>query len=234
MRALRNISIKRKLTLITMAASTVALLLMSAAFVAYELIIFRQSMKRDIVMQARIIGSQSTAALTYDDAATAEEILAALTANQHIVAAGIFKNGKVFAQYPKDLARSSLPVNPKPSDAIFENDHLDLVRSIKLNGEVIGTIYLQYDLEELHGLLWQYGGIILLFMLVSSLVAFFLSSVLQRIISEPISHLAETARAVSAGRDYSVRAVRQSADELGQFIDVFNGMLAQIQERDAA
>lgn len=234
MRALRDISIKRKLMLIITAATTVALLVMSAAFVTYELIIFRQSMERDIVTQAQIIGSQSTAALTYDDEATAEEILGALTANQHIVAAGIFKNGKVFAQYPKELPKDSLPSNPKPSGPIFDNDHLILVRPIQLHGEVIGTIYLKYDLKELHSLLVQYGGIILVFMLGSSLVTFFLSSLLQRIISEPISHLAETAKAVSAGRNYSVRAVKQSADELGQFIDVFNEMLAQIQKGDAA
>ncbi len=234
MHALRDISIKRKLVLITMAASTVALLLISAALVTYELITFRQLMKRDIATQAQIIGSQSTAALIYDDVAAAEEILSALKANRHIVAAGIFKNRKLFTQYPKEMAKDSLPANPMPTDPIFENNHLILVRPIILKGEEIGLVYLKYDLKELNGVLEQFGGIILLFMLVSSLVTFFLSSVLQRIISEPFAHLVQTAKAVSAGRDYTVRAVKQSADELGQFVDVFNEMLAQIQERDAA
>src|SRR6185295_20269851 len=58
------------------------------------------------------------------------------------------------------------------------------------------------------------------------------SSRLKRVISKPISHLAETALAVSDQKDYSIRAVSESRDELGALIDVFNEMLSQIQTRD--
>ena len=79
----------------------------------------------------------------------------------------------------------------------------------------------------------RYAAIILLIMLASSVVTYFLSAFLQQIISRPIFHLAETAKAVSVERDYSARATKGGADELGQFIDVFNEMLGQIQQRDS-
>lgn len=231
---LRNLSIKRKLTLIIMAATTLALLLISGGFVAYELITFRQAMSRDISTLAEIIGNQSTAALTYDDETTANEILGSLKAKQHIVAAGLYKNGQLFAHYPKDATAASLPAKPKTGDPGFEANYLVLARPIMLDGEPIGTIYLKSDLKDMHDRLWRYAGMILLLSMASWTVTFLLSARLQKIVSQPISHLAETAKVVSAEKNYSVRAVKGNEDELGQLMDGFNEMLTQIQERDAA
>jgi signal transduction histidine kinase/ActR/RegA family two-component response regulator len=63
-------------------------------------------------------------------------------------------------------------------------------------------------------------------------VTLFLSGRLQRVISRPIFHLAETAKTVSSAKNYSVRAAKQGNDELGRLTDNFNEMLAQIQQRD--
>ncbi len=70
--------------------------------------------------------------------------------------------------------------------------------------------------------------------LVSGFAALFLSSGLQRLVSRPILDLSETARAVSEGQDYSLRAAKRGGDELGGLVDAFNQMLDQIQERDSA
>ena len=64
------------------------------------------------------------------------------------------------------------------------------------------------------------------------MVAYALSRVLQRQISQPILALAETAKAVSDRRDYSVRATKLGTDELGLLTDAFNHMLTQIQEQN--
>jgi CheY-like chemotaxis protein/GAF domain-containing protein len=71
-------------------------------------------------------------------------------------------------------------------------------------------------------------------MLASSLVGWLLSIQLQRVISDPMLHLVQTAKTVSDRMDYSVRAVKHTEDELGLLIDSFNHMLAQIEKRDAA
>jgi light-regulated signal transduction histidine kinase (bacteriophytochrome) len=54
------------------------------------------------------------------------------------------------------------------------------------------------------------------------------------VISEPLLSLVRTARSVSERKDYSVRAVKGSDDELGLLVDAINEMLEQIQHRDAA
>jgi len=89
MLAFRDLSIRRKLTLIIMLTSSVALLLACAAFVSYDLYTFRRAKVHDLTTLAEIIGSNSTAALTFGDSNSAKEILGALSANQHIAAADI-------------------------------------------------------------------------------------------------------------------------------------------------
>ncbi len=74
--------------------------------------------------------------------------------------------------------------------------------------------------------------IVIIIMLAASCVAFLLSSRLQRVISEPLLNLAETAKKISREKNFSLRAKKHGQDEIGILIDGFNEMLAQIQERD--
>jgi signal transduction histidine kinase len=62
-----------------------------------------------------------------------------------------------------------------------------------------------------------------------------LSRILQRVVSQPILRLAETARHVSRDKDYSVRAqATGDRDEVALLVDAFNGMLVEIHKRDRA
>jgi signal transduction histidine kinase len=78
-----------------------------------------------------------------------------------------------------------------------------------------------------------YGKIALLVLATSFIVAFLLSSALQKTISRPITSLAETARIISEKNDYSVRAKKESEDEIGLLTDAFNLMLTEIQEQQS-
>jgi signal transduction histidine kinase/ActR/RegA family two-component response regulator len=64
------------------------------------------------------------------------------------------------------------------------------------------------------------------------LVAYFVATRIKRFLVKPIDELASTARRVSETKDYATRAAKYGDDELGQFTDVFNEMLAQIQKQD--
>jgi signal transduction histidine kinase/CheY-like chemotaxis protein/HAMP domain-containing protein len=234
----QDISIKRKLTAIIMIASTVALLLVSTGFTTYELVTFRQTMSNDLSTLAEIIGNQSTAALTYRDPDVAKEILNALSVKKHIVAAALYdKNGQLLSSYFR--GKGPAPVFPRQPGAEtlrFESNALILFHKIRLGesgDNLAGTIYLKSDLQEIHDRFVRYAAMVLIFMLASLVVTMFLSASLQRIISRPIFHLASTAKAVSAGKNYSLRANKEGNDELGQLIDGFNEMLGQIQRRDS-
>jgi signal transduction histidine kinase len=52
---------------------------------------------------------------------------------------------------------------------------------------------------------------------------------IQRWISEPLRSLAGTAQRIAGARNYSIRAKKVSQDEVGQLVDAFNFMVAEIE-----
>jgi signal transduction histidine kinase/CheY-like chemotaxis protein/HAMP domain-containing protein len=227
-------SIKRKIVLIIMLTSSIALLLAGAAFVVYELISFRQGMKDNLLSMAGMVGETSTAALTFNDPKTAKEILRALAQEPHIVAACLYdEDGKLLADYKRD-STSFVPPTPSADAYKFTRHDLRLFREVLDKGKRVGTIYIQSDLDELTQRLWKYLSIVLIVLLASLLVALGVSSRLQRLISIPILNLAEAARRVSKHKDYSLRVKQTSEDEVGHLVAGFNEMLGQIQVRDEA
>ena len=227
---LKNTPIRRKVMIVILLTSGVVLLLTCAAFIAYELLTFRQTMVRNVSTLGEVITANSTAALAFDNQDDATEVLAALQAERHIVAASLYDaNGELFAKYPASLPADAFPAAPEQDGYRFEHSHLvGLQPVVQGNNKRLGTLYLKSDLGAMYERLRLYSGIAALVLAVSFLVAYLLSRVLQQQISQPILALAETAKAVSDRRDYSVRAKRLGKDELGLLTDAFNHMLGQI------
>src|SRR5205814_5978534 len=95
----QNISIKRKLTLITMLTSSIAMVLSSASFLIYDLVSFRNLLSQDLTTQAQIIAYNSAAALAFKDEAAAKVTLSALTAKDDVVAAVLYTtDGRMFTR----------------------------------------------------------------------------------------------------------------------------------------
>ena len=86
----RGSSITKRLTRMNILVSGAALLISCAAFVAYDLVSFREAMVHNLSIQAQIAGSNSVSALLFDDPQTAESTLSALKAAPNIVSAGIY------------------------------------------------------------------------------------------------------------------------------------------------
>lgn len=240
MRAFRNYSIRQKLTWMNMLVSGAALLLACAAFAAYELADFRQTLERSLSIQAQIIGANSVSALMIKDPDDARETLAALRAAPDIVSATVFdSSGKVFARYSRDGNSAAAPLEALPGNAIqefrFTSRQLILSRAIEVHGKRIGTVRIRSDLNEVNGRLLRYAGIVAAVLGVSLLAAFAFSSIFQKATAKPIVELARTARIVSREKKYSIRApVMTNADEIAVLVDAFNEMLEQIQQRDTA
>jgi len=232
---LQNLSIKRKLTLITMLTSSLALILSSASFLIYDLVSFRHLLSQDLMTQAQIIGYNSAGAMAFKDEPAATATLSALTAKEDIISAVLYKpDGNIFAHYSRGTAAlpAYLPSHLQEQGYRFKGGYLEVFHDVTLNGERLGTLYLQSDLRQWSQRARRYANILIVFVLVSGLFAFFVSSKLQGFISRPILHLEDTMRMVSVNKSYGVRAVKTYGDEIGRLIDGFNTMLSEIQQRD--
>jgi len=96
---LRNLSIKRKLTLLAVLTTTMAVMLTSASFLIYDLVAFRNILRHDLLTDAEIVAYNSAAALAFNDEAAANVQLSALTAKSDLVAALLYRpDGRIFAR----------------------------------------------------------------------------------------------------------------------------------------
>jgi signal transduction histidine kinase/CheY-like chemotaxis protein len=229
-----KLSIKHKLQVATLAGISLALILSCIAFASYDWLVFRYSLVYDLETVAEILGSNSTAALSFNDQNAAGELLSALRAKPHVRKAVIFSaDGQPFASYARPGEPKRFNIAVVRGDAVrFGVNQLILFHQIKLGENLVGFIYLESDLAEMRQRLVQFGWTMLIVLVLASIPALFLAHKLQSALAMPLIQLAGTARRVSAEKDYSARAIRYRDDELGHLADDFNEMLTQIQHRD--
>ena len=233
---LRNVPIRRKLMTIMLLTVGLVLLPTCAAFLGYELLMFRSAAVRELSTLAHIVAANSTAALAFRNPDDAHEVLGALKAEPSILAATLYDaDGQVFSVYPESLAASAFPRTPEPSGFRFESGRLiGFEPVVQVENRRLGTLFLASDMRPIYARLRLYGGIALLVMLVALAAAYLVSLKLQQQISRPIMALAKTARAVSERHDYSVRAPEVGSDELGALTGAFNHMLGQVDAQSEA
>ena len=236
MPSFRDSPIRRKLMLLSVLTSSVTLLFACAAFVSYELVTYRESTLQRISSQAEIVAYNIASALLFDDPESASKTLAALRAEPNVLAAAVYrKGGTRFAMWDRTgTAGAELPpqfTGPTRGHA-FEHNRLRVIRPIVVDQDTIGTVAIVTDLSDVSARITSYLRIALLVFFVAIAFAFGISWVIQRVISQPILHLVDTARAVSVEQNYAIRAEPGGQDEIGLLIHTFNEMLAQIQTRD--
>ncbi|HTZ20947.1 MAG TPA: ATP-binding protein [Opitutaceae bacterium] len=231
----QDLPIRRKLLGIILLVSGVVALLTCAAFFTSEFVVFRRSTVAQLSTLGQIVAANSTAALAFDNPSDARDILAALKAEAHVQHAALFDGqGRLFARYPASAPDRDFPATPAADGYRLAGAKLDGFQPVIQDGKRLGTLFLQYDLSVLYDRLRLYGAIVALVMVVSFVLAYFLSVVLQAQVSGPILALEVTARAISESQDYSVRAVKRSHDEVGRLTDSFNRMLTRIQNQNEA
>ena len=226
--------IGKRLTGLLVLVSALVLLLTSAAFAGYQFWSFRSTERDRMMVRGQILALNATAALAFEDVSAARELLTALRADPHVVAAALFDSGGVlFATYPAAVDQGLLPASPGAPGYRFEGGHLVGYQPVSVEGGApLGTLYMASDLGALYETLYLSALIGMLVFALSVGAAWGISTVLQRSISRPILALADTARAVSTRGDYSVRAPGGGGGELDALTDAFNHMLSRIEEQN--
>jgi PAS domain S-box-containing protein len=237
MKRFRNLPIQQKMLAMTLLICGAVLLVAIVALFTFQVLNFRSNFQRDAGTLAAVIANNSTAALAFNDASGGAEVVDSLKAVPTVVSACLVTTkGTIFAQAGKAENAQSLFQYPPAGKARFTGEYLLLTQPVILDKKQVGTLYLRSNFRETFvKLLTFYGLMILGVTVVSIRLAVFLSGRLQRIITDPILHLAKTAQVVGEKKDYSLRAtVSSCGDELGSLTESFNEMLSRIQSQDAA
>lgn len=243
-RSFKDWPIQRKLTGMALFSTGLALLLALVAFVVNDMVALRNMIETRMTVLADVIGTNSTAALTFRDQKAATETLAALRQAPHITFAEIYtadrntfasytRAGQTSRQTPSDHAAPSVELKDSRQSR-FADHQFEQTAPITMDGQHIGWILLRYELDEMDQQLTRSAMIALAILLVSSLTALTVSRRLQRAITDPLLRLVATTRTVSETGNYSLRAEALSPhDEIGFLIRGLNAMLEQIQSQHA-
>jgi diguanylate cyclase (GGDEF)-like protein len=231
MQWLAKTSIARRLKMVLLFITSIALLLSTTGFLVNDWFSLRNALFDRLNAEARIISSNSVAAMAFNDPDSATKTLQTLQSEESILAAGLFDlEGNQFAKYQRE--EGVLPAVLPSEDSGFAEGLAFVVLPVELDNSHLGDILLISDFRD-----WKRRqqvkflistGVFAL----SLVIAILLSSRMQRLVSDPIIKLAQTARQVTEQQDYRLRAEKTTEDEIGRLVVDFNGMLQQIQSRD--
>ncbi|KAF4515849.1 hypothetical protein B566_EDAN000084 [Ephemera danica] len=219
-----------------------ALLLVLLAFVVNDVVSLWGNIESRMTSLADVIGTNSTAALTFRDHQAATDTLAALRQDPHVVFAETLAADKTsFATYvrPSPSGATASPSPPTPlveltgtRQSLTANHRLELATPIVLDGQIIGWILLWSDLTEIDERLIRSILIALSIFILSGLAALAVSRRLQYAITDPLLRLVATTRTVSETGNYSLRAeIVSPHNEIGILVRGLNAMLEQIQSQ---
>jgi len=232
MSAFKDYSIRKKLMVMSLGATTGALVLACGAFMVYDAIVYRAGLVSNLSTLGEIISSNAASSVVFNDPASAAKTLASLKARLGIIGADIYTpEGSLFASWEPagSVPFSSTGIVFTGSETHrFSQDALILLHPMIFDKALIGYVVIRSDLSSLKKRFKRYTGITAGVLIVSFIVAVLISLQVGRKISAPILHLVEVAQAISEKKDYSVRAKGEGPDELGVLIRTFNAMLTEI------
>src|SRR5258708_1074865 len=224
-------SLRQKLLGMMLLTTLVALVVALAAMIGYDLSVYHRVLVSDMTTQAELLGRTIAPALAFDDVKVARENLSLLRFRPLVSSAAIYNaRGALFATYARADDRREFPKLPEPDGARVDDRDLVLFKRIVNDGEILGTGFLGAGYELFSGV-FDCRGIAAVVLIAAMLVAFLLSWWMQKIVTRPILAIAQIAGGVVGEGDYSRRAAKMSADEVGTLVDSFNDMLAEIDRR---
>ena len=229
-----NLSLRATLLLFSILTTGVGLFLCCTGFVLYDLHDFRAKKVSDLKSTADLLSINAGSALKFNDTTLGEQALEAMRVRAGIRAAVLYTpDDRVFTWYlRRDLTGRYTP--PKmPLGVSWGPDSLSYAEIVYLDGMPVGSIYLEDDLKDVRVRKINFVKALSLMSAACLCLVYLLSAWLRNRITRPIYDLADTARTVASGRNYSLRVPELRGAELRQLSVDFNLMLREIEQRDA-
>lgn len=232
---LADLQIRNKLTILFTGAAAVAVALLCVGVISYDSATFRQDLTTQQRNLLKIMGSNVSAAVVFNDESVIRENLALYEYQPDVIAARALGADRqqlaVYMNTSFSGAGWSMPVSGSWETLTLE-DGFVLQEEVRFDGEVIGYVQAIVSLDALNERVWLYIRLGFLTVFATLLVAFVIARRFARQFSEPLEDLVDTAKKVSRSGDYSVRVQPSSNDEIGHMTRYFNDMLEEIERRD--
>jgi len=212
-------------------------------FVMISLIQYKgdeQGQVNDIEVLGNIFGNRSVAALVFKDVESAKKNLSSARFHHAIDLICLFsESGELFAEYEVHSSKhicSPWQAGPGREKTGVETtfDSVSISRSITDRGEIVGHIVIYSNKRGIYNSILKFGLMLLvIFLLLWIIVTYMAKRTLTKLMI-PLEELSSTAKDIAYHQLYETRAVKQSEDEIGELVEVFNQMLDSIAEENKA
>jgi two-component system sensor histidine kinase/response regulator len=233
-RYIRDLSIRRKLILITMSTCGIAVMLAIGIFIGLDVPTYKHGLELDLTSTAAMASANSKGALAFGDEEAAGETLSALSAKPLVLAGCLYRQqGTLFATYRRQNDGIACPsAVPTGSTTSFLANRMTTAQVVVHQKRALGTLYLVADMQPLRDRLRWYAALTAVVLVICCFAVVLMATPLQGMISVPIVRLADAMRTVKREQRYDIRAAKDQNDEVGTLIEGFNDMLSEIESRD--
>ena len=246
-----RISIRYKLIVLLGLSAALALLISSAITIYSTYLSESRASLRVLHQLTDVISENMRAALAFDDAGSANTMLASLRADPHILLAVVSdESGRPLAEYRaaqvpaarvsqlqagvQARIRDSADALRRPDGFAehIDDDLMGVLRPVFFEGAPIGVLAVVADT----GVMWVKIRELVLLQAATSVLTLvlllFLSVKLQSLFTRPIMKLMGAMQDVARTKNYRAALEAERRDEFGTLYAGFNAMLSDIRERD--
>jgi len=238
----KSASIRTKIIALVIVISGVVVVLSAGWFVLSDLIQYRNRELASTAILAKILGANNEVSLTFADEQFSTENIRSMRVDPDIrlVQLETYNNDTksfsdtALAVYQRDTAKISIKdLKLSFTDTAYIENGLIVAQSVVLyksvhTSDIIGRVVIVKDIDFAKRVK-QFLLIIVIILLVSSFLTFMLAYYFERYVSGAILHLHTVVKQISNEKDYSLRAIPETTDEVGQLTEVFNDMISQIE-----
>ncbi|GGY35999.1 hypothetical protein GCM10011297_06290 [Bacterioplanes sanyensis] len=228
MHPFRHQSLRRKLIFISLVTTGLTLLLSNLAFMSLEYYLTRQDNQNKLTILGEVIANRATAALTFADIQVLQNNLNTLKADPNVVRGCIFDSDQRLLAHYENQKGLNCPMSLQALQ-VNRDQFFSQLFPIRLDEEPIGTLYLESSRGALLARFNQFVTFSIIILAITVVLAMLLANRLQEVVLRPMRELSNTLSNIVSRKDYSIRAQKTNADELGDLVDLFNGLLRTIE-----
>ena len=183
---------------------------------------------------AKVLAENTSAILLFEDVQTAEDLLSSLSHAANVKAVAIYREDlQPFARFVTGTQAIPAALPFFGESESYGINQIEVVEPIIHDGQTLGMLYLLVSLNALYLQVVVQLLITTAAVLCALYIARRMSSRLSNAALEPLQQLTSLMESVSNDANLQLRAPASDISELDTLARGFNGMLEQIQERDA-
>jgi diguanylate cyclase (GGDEF)-like protein/PAS domain S-box-containing protein len=224
-------SLKQKLVLVALLTTTLSLLTASLAFTWLEGHLSQLALREHLNRMGGFITTSISRELDEEGNNDIPATIRSLSQDASVLRACYYNLDQQLLHSYWQENKEHNPYCPdwRALEPLVRSNELSALFPIDIKGHIVASLYLEMDPHQITTRVDQFLIFTIMILICSLLIAFFIASHLKDLIVKPIRDLRNTLNKLIADKDYSIRAIRDSNDDLGDLIDLFNSMLHTIE-----